>query len=149
MSFRRQVTPFRRYSLSPLRYKIRVILTILYSVGRIFLVFSKVSVTCAVLPSLRFLVPLKITLDILSKRNSLLFCSPRTQRIASTTLLLPDPFGPTIPMTSSLKLIIVSSAKDLKPLISKLLNRIKGVQTLTNPPKFYLICRFLIFLPVK
>jgi len=89
-----------------------------------FLVFSNVSDTCAKPPGFRLFVPLKITLDIWSSRNSLLFCSPSTHRIASTTFDFPDPFGPTIPITSSEKLITVSFAKLLNPFISRLFNRI-------------------------
>jgi hypothetical protein len=43
---------------------------------------------------------------------------PRTHEIASTTFDLPEPFGPTITLTSFEKSIIVFSEKDLNPLIS-------------------------------
>ena len=123
MSFRRQGVPLRRYSLSPERYRSRAMLTSRYSVGRRFLVFSKVRVTLETPPGLRFLVPLKMTEVILSRRSSRLFCSPSTQRTASTMLDLPEPFGPTIPMTSFSKLMTVWSANDLKPFISRVLSR--------------------------
>src|SRR5205814_3768392 len=45
-------------------------------------------------------------------------CSPMAQRMASTTLLLPQPFGPTTPVTPSSKEKTTRSAKDLKPEIS-------------------------------
>ena len=45
-------------------------------------------------------------------------CSPKTQRIASETLLLPHPFGPTIAIIPSSKVRRVLSAKLLKPCIS-------------------------------
>ena len=124
MSLSRHVTPFSRYSDSPDAYKIRVILTDAYSVGNKFLVFSNVKLTWASCPGFRFFVPLKMTEFILSSRNSALFCSPKTQRIASTTFDLPEPFGPTMPITSSLKCNIVSLAKLLKPFISSVFNLI-------------------------
>jgi hypothetical protein len=41
------------------------------------------------------------------------------QRMASTTLDLPQPFGPTTPVTPSSKEKTTRSAKDLKPEISR------------------------------
>ena len=79
---------------------------------------------CCSPPAFLDLVPLKITLDMVSRRNSFDFCSPSTQRIASTTLDLPEPLGPTIPMTSYLKLMIVSFAKLLNPLMLSCFNLI-------------------------
>src|SRR5712691_9025294 len=53
-------------------------------------------------------------------RRCLTRCSPRTQAIASATLLLPQPFGPTTAvMPSPVKMRSVWSAKDLKPVISR------------------------------
>jgi hypothetical protein len=49
-----------------------------------------------------------------------ILCSPITQRMESTILLLPHPFGPIIPVIPSSKLTTVLSAKLLNPLISKL-----------------------------
>src|SRR5512146_1685394 len=66
---------------------------------------------------LRTSVPLKITSSIFSLRRVLVLCSPRTQRMASTTLLLPLPFGPTMavtPLGNSMR----ASANDLNPNIS-------------------------------
>ena len=65
-----------------------------------------------------FSVPAKITSCILLPRKALLDCSPNTQRIASLTLLFPQPFGPTIAVIPPSKLILVKSANDLKPTIS-------------------------------
>src|SRR6266481_5774566 len=56
-------------------------------------------------------------------------CSPRTHRIASTTLDLPHPFGPTTAVTPGAKLTLVCSKKDLKPTRSRLLRRM-----LPSPP---------------
>ena len=48
-------------------------------------------------------------------RNDFADCSPKTQRIASATFDLPQPFGPTIHVTPSPNLISALSANDLKP----------------------------------
>src|SRR5882672_5620450 len=71
---------------------------------------------------LRELEPLKITSAISPPRSDLADCSPRIQRTASTTLLLPDPFGPTMPVTPGEKSNRVLSAKDLKPTSSRRLS---------------------------
>src|SRR5712675_3004575 len=64
---------------------------------------------------LRPSVPLKITSAISPPRSALADCSPSTQRIASDTLDLPHPLGPTIAVTPGWKLSAVLSAKDLNP----------------------------------
>ena len=46
-------------------------------------------------------------------RKSFGLCSPKTQRIASATLLFPHPFGPTIAVIPGLKSTFSLSAKDL------------------------------------
>src|SRR5580698_6824366 len=51
-------------------------------------------------------------------------CSPSTHRMASTTLDLPHPLGPTTAVTPGAKLMLVCSKKDLKPTSSRLLRRI-------------------------
>src|SRR5580704_11079446 len=51
-------------------------------------------------------------------------CSPSTHLIASTTLDLPHPLGPTTAVTPGAKLMLVCSQKDLKPTSSRLLRRI-------------------------
>src|SRR5208282_720265 len=56
-------------------------------------------------------------------------CSPSTHRIASTTLDLPQPLGPTTAVIPGAKLIVVESRKDLKPSNSRLLRRM-----LPSPP---------------
>src|ERR1700761_8603082 len=83
-----------------------------------FLVLSKVSDTSARLAGLRLFEPLKITLSIFSDRSIRVLCSPNTQRIESTTFDLPQPLGPTMAVTPSLKLMVILSPKLLKPLIS-------------------------------
>ena len=76
------------------------------------------SETSAMPRGLRASVPLKITSSILSLRRVLVLCSPRTQRMASTTLLFPVPFGPTTAVTPFGNAIF-ASAKDLNPVSSK------------------------------
>src|SRR5262249_37493707 len=50
----------------------------------------------------------------------LALCSPITQRMASDTLVLPQPLGPTTPVIPSPKCTAVRSTNDLKPWISSL-----------------------------
>src|SRR3954463_10266385 len=66
-------------------------------------------------------VPAKMTSSILPPRRLLTPCSPITQAIASTTLLLPEPFGPTTQVMPGSKRRVVGAAKDLKPLSVRLL----------------------------
>src|SRR5882762_5532054 len=77
--------------------------------------------TSAMPSGLRPSVPLKITSDISPPRSALADCSPRTQRIASDTLDLPHPFGPTMAVTPGWKLREVLSANDLNPRTVKFL----------------------------
>ncbi len=77
---------------------------------------TSVSVTSAIPSGGRFAVPLKMQSAMRSARSILWLCSPRTQEIASTTLDLPHPFGPTMQvMPLPLNVIGVLSKKDLKP----------------------------------
>lgn len=62
-------------------------------------------------------VPAKITSSILPPRSALAPCSPSTQLIASTTLDLPEPFGPTTQVIPGSRRSVVAEAKDLKPFI--------------------------------
>src|SRR5215467_9083564 len=66
-------------------------------------------------------VPAKITSSILPPRSVFAPCSPRTHAIASTTLDLPEPFGPTTHVMPGSSLSVVADAKDLKPFIVRLL----------------------------
>ena len=52
-------------------------------------------------------------------RRVLDLCSPITQRIASDTLLFPQPFGPTMAVKPFLNSRLVESTNDLKPSSSK------------------------------
>ena len=66
-------------------------------------------------------VPAKMTSSIFPPRSALAPCSPSTQAIASTTLLLPEPLGPTTQVIPGSKRSVVGDAKDLKPLSVRLL----------------------------
>src|SRR5438445_93404 len=69
------------------------------------------------LSGLRPHVQLKITSAISPPRNALADFSPSTQRMASATLDLPQPFGPTMAVIPGWKFSEVLSANDLKPSI--------------------------------
>src|SRR5690348_3839488 len=76
---------------------------------------SMVSVTSARPSGGREVVPAKTTSSILPPRSDLAPCSPMTQERASTTLDLPDPFGPTTQVMPGSRRSVVAEAKDLKP----------------------------------
>src|SRR5690606_22216282 len=135
MSFRRHFTSFNRYSDSPVRYNLRVIVTVVNSVGRMFLLLLSVKETSARLAGLRVFVPLKIIFSIFSERNVFVLCSPNTQRMASTTLDLPQPLGPTIAVTPSLQFMVILSLKLLNPLISSLVSSIHLALVITYENK--------------
>src|SRR5215211_5991748 len=60
-------------------------------------------------------VPAKMTSSIFPPRSVFAPCSPITQLRASTTLDLPEPFGPTTQVMPGSKLSVVADAKDLNP----------------------------------
>ncbi len=64
---------------------------------------------------LRASLPLKITSSIRSPRRLLALCSPITHVMASATLLLPHPLGPTIAVTPLSKASSERSENDLNP----------------------------------
>ena len=82
---------------------------------------SMVKVTSARPSGGRPEVPAKMTSSILPPRNALAPCSPITQVSASTTLDLPEPFGPTTHVMPGSKRSIVADANDLNPLRVRLL----------------------------
>src|SRR6185437_316583 len=82
---------------------------------------SIVSVTSARPSGARPAVPAKMTSSILPPRRALAPCSPSTQAMASTTLDLPEPLGPTTQVMPGSSRSVVAEAKDLKPLTVKLL----------------------------
>src|ERR1700722_3623598 len=59
--------------------------------------------------------PAKMTSSILPPRRLLAPCSPMTQERASTTLDLPEPFGPTTQVIPGSRRSVVAEANDLKP----------------------------------
>jgi len=71
-----------------------------------------------------------MTSSILPPRSDLAPCSPITQASASTTLDLPEPFGPTMQVMPGSKFIVVADANDLNPR-SVMLFRYKA--KLSNP----------------
>src|SRR6266436_2926994 len=80
---------------------------------------SMVIVTSASPRGGRLVVPLKMQSAMRSARSDLWLCSPRTQEMASTTLDLPQPLGPTMHVVPDpLNVTTVRSQNDLKPTIS-------------------------------
>ena len=63
----------------------------------------------------RVLEPEKITSSMSAARIALCEASPITQRSASTRLDLPQPFGPTMPVSPGSIGTSVGSTNDLKP----------------------------------
>src|SRR5580698_4306526 len=74
-----------------------------------------VSATSARPSGAREVVPAKMTSSILPPRSDFAPCSPITQESASTTLDLPEPFGPTTQVIPGSKRSVVADANDLKP----------------------------------
>ena len=66
--------------------------------GSLWSALSRVMATEAKLKAFLFSVPEKITSCMLPPLSCRALCSPKTQRTASATLLLPLPLGPTIPV---------------------------------------------------
>src|SRR5882724_1850565 len=90
------------------------------------------SVTSALLRIGREPVPPKITSSIPAPRMEVGRFSPITQRIASRRLDLPQPLGPTIPVSPGSMNSSVGSTKDLKPLSLRRVNF--NVSFLLPPP---------------
>src|SRR5258707_15372845 len=76
---------------------------------------SRNSVTSALLRAGRLLVPLKMTSSIPDARSDLCEVSPITQRSASTRFDLPQPFGPTTPVSPCSIWKSVGPTNDLNP----------------------------------
>ena len=83
--------------------------------GNTFLVFFMVIDTSAIPSGFAESEPEKITLSIFSLRRIAERCSPNTQRMASTILDFPQPFGPTTQVNPPLKSNVVLLANDLNP----------------------------------
>ena len=117
MSRSRHGVPLRAYSESPLRKSVRVIVTSAVSIARSPVELSIVSETSARPSADLDAVPAKMTSSILALRSCRGPWAPSTHVTASTTLDLPDPFGPTTTVTPGSNSRVVESAKDLKPFI--------------------------------
>ncbi len=115
MSSSRQLLPLIAYSEPPLRNSVREIVTSVYSIGSAPSELSMVRATSARPSGARPDVPAKMTSSILPPRSDLAPCSPMTHASASTTLDLPEPFGPTTHVTPGSKLKVVAEANDLNP----------------------------------
>src|SRR5215510_11968075 len=115
MSLSRHGDLLIEYSERPERKTRRETVTSLNSVGRMPRSFLKVRWTSAMPSGLRPGEPLKITSSMVSPRSCRALCSPITQRIASETLVLPQPFGPMMPVMPPLKSTSVLSTNDLNP----------------------------------
>ena len=75
--------------------------------------------------------------SVLLPRKDLILCSPRTQRIASEILLLPEPLGPITVVIPGINSNFVLSAKDLNPCNSNLFKYI--INHLKISSKYYTI----------
>ena len=85
--------------------------------------------------------PAKMTSSILRPRMSFAWPEPSTHLTASTMLVLPEPFGPTIPVTPPSKRISVARANVLNP--NKLSERKnKGGNKVADGPATCLLGRF-------
>ena len=115
MSSSLQVSPLSWYSLLPPRNMIRVMVTSAYSMGSAPSELSMVRETSARPSGGRPVVPAKMTSSIFPPRSDFAPCSPITQESASTTLDLPEPFGPTTQVIPGSKRSVVAEAKDLNP----------------------------------
>ena len=115
-SMRRLGAPLMRYSDSPERYMRRVMPTSEKSMGSVWSELSSTRVTSATPTAPRAEEPEKMTSSMAWPRSIFALCSPRTHRMESDTLDLPEPLGPTTTVRPGSKTIWVLSAKDLKPL---------------------------------
>ena len=115
-SSRRQGTSLMAYSLSPVRKSVRRTVTSLNSMPSRPAELSMVRLTSARPRGGRDAVPAKITSSIFWLRTALGAWAPSTHAMASTTLDLPDPLGPTTTVTPGSSSSVVASANDLKPL---------------------------------
>jgi hypothetical protein len=106
-----------RYSLSPERNSVRVMVTSLKSMGNSCAELSMVSATSARPSADRLVVPAKMTSSIFWDRTDEGAWAPSTHEMASTTLDLPEPLGPTTTVTPGSNRSVAVSANDLKPLM--------------------------------
>ncbi|CAB4932385.1 unannotated protein [freshwater metagenome] len=114
-SSNRAVSPLMAYSDPPLRNRVREMVTSAYSMGSLPSELSMVTETSARPSGALPAVPEKMTSSIFPPRRDFAPCSPMTHARASTTLDLPEPFGPTTQVTPGSRCRVVEEAKDLKP----------------------------------
>src|SRR5690606_24471939 len=96
---------------------------------------SRKSVTSAVLRAGRVPEPEKMTSSIPEARMFLYELSPMTQRNASTRLDLPQPLGPTTPVSPRSITNSLGSTKDLKPTKRSLLNFMRACPGAHHAPR--------------
>ena len=131
MSRRRTAVPLIEYSLTPSRKTSRVILTSSKSKSKCRSALSKITDTEARLSLLETTGPEKIRSSPRLPRSDLSDCSPSAQRKASATLLLPEPFGPTMAVIGASKKSVDFLPNDLKPLISRDFSCISFIESTT------------------
>ncbi len=104
--------------------------------GAVRVELSMTSETSAVLRAGRPPEPLKITSSMAEARMDLNEVSPITQRMASTRFDLPQPFGPTTPVSPGSITNSVGSTKLLKPTMRSFSNCMgpRPAATLWAPP---------------
>ena len=96
--------------------------------------WARYNLTSAVPIGFRPSLPAKMTSSMRSPRRLLALCSPRTHVMASMTLLLPQPLGPTMAVTPSSNTRLARSGKLLKPEMASCCKRI-GFRTSKKPPE--------------
>src|SRR3989338_486831 len=117
MSLRRTAEPFKMYSFCPSRCTTRSIRISSKSNGNTFLLLSSTMVTPARLPRATVDDPPQIKSSPRLPRIDLTDCSPSTKRKDSATLLLPEPFCPTIALMGAENSSSPFLANDLNPAI--------------------------------
>src|SRR3989344_5163875 len=115
MSRKRTDEPFSKYSFVPSLDTRLVITTSSKSNENFLLELSKISFTSARPSRAEDSEPLKIRSSPFLPLKDFIDCSPRTQRRASATLDLPEPFGPTIAVTGVGNSKTVDLPNDLNP----------------------------------
>src|ERR1700710_171326 len=79
--------------------------------------------------------PAKMTSSIFPPRRAFAPCSPRTHAMASTTLLFPEPLGPTTQVIPGSSCNVVVPANDLKPRRVRLFRCIEADANPVRPRK--------------
>src|SRR3989344_6225587 len=114
-SFKRTCVPFSRYSFCPSRCTTRSTTTSLKSISKRRVELSKTTFTPARLERASAGEPPQIKSSPRRERRDFIDCSPNTNRKASATFDLPEPFGPTIEEIRDVNSISVFLPKDLNP----------------------------------